>query len=62
MEYTALADLVGVKITDTPEQSEPVENESVQPSSGMISQRRRAAIEIEKKIQHEMKLSQDKKQ
>ena len=48
MEYQALADLVGVKIQDTPEPTFSGENESAGQniSSGMISARRKARDDI----------------
>ena len=61
MEYQALADLVGVKIQETPTQSASNENESGQnPSSGMISARRRAQEEIQKRVEEELKKSLEK--
>jgi|LakMenE01Jun11ns_1017448.scaffolds.fasta_scaffold8975644_1 hypothetical protein len=44
MEYSALADLVGVKIDESHEGTS--EGESYGPSSGMISARRKAHFEI----------------
>ena len=57
MEYQALADLVGVKIQDTPEHTASADIESVHPSSGMISARRRAHFEIQKRVEEELKAS-----
>ena len=48
MEYSALADLVGVKIEESNEGASEVE--SYGPSSGMISARRRANAEIAKAV------------
>jgi len=49
MEYSSLADLVGVKI-DESHDGVTSEGESYGPSSGMISARRKANAEIAKAV------------
>lgn len=58
MEYSSLADLVGVKIDDSNEGHSSA-NDSFGPSSGMISARRHAQEEIRKGILEQVKLSQE---
>ena len=58
MEYSALADLVGVKIDDSNDGGSSMV-ESPGPSSGMISARRRAQEEIRNAVLEQVKLSQE---
>lgn len=60
MEYSQLADLVGVKIDESDD--EPSQIESPGPSSGMISARRRAQEEIRNAVIEQVKLSQEQKE
>lgn len=61
MEYQSLADLVGVKIEDSND-GESAGNESMGPSSGMISARRRAHLELAKAVEQQVKISQEQKE
>ncbi len=61
IDYSALADLVGVKI-DESHDGVTSEGESYRPSSGMISARRKANAEIGKAVSDQVKISIEMKE